>query len=116
MNESNAAMCERAARFMRWLMLRPEREIAVVMHSAFMSAMLREFGADERLGCTPAVTEETRRWPNNCELRPMMLVDPGGGRRARPHVLPRRGYRRGKGCKDVSEKSGDGMSHHRCEA
>ena len=79
MNESNAAMCERAARFMRWLMLRPEREIAVVTHSAFMSAMLREFGADERLGCTPAVTEETRRWPNNCELRPMMLVDPGGG-------------------------------------
>jgi broad specificity phosphatase PhoE len=37
MNESNEDMCERAHRFMEWLMRRPEQHIAVVTHSAFMA-------------------------------------------------------------------------------
>ena len=34
MNESNEMMCERAHRFMEWVMRRPEQHIAVVTHSA----------------------------------------------------------------------------------
>ena len=79
MNEDNAAMCARAHRFMQWVMKRPEQHIAVVTHSAFMAAMLREFGATDQLGCAEEVQAETRRWPNNCEMRPMVVVDPSGG-------------------------------------
>ena len=79
MNEDNAAMCARAHRFMEWVMKRPEQHIAVVTHSAFMAAMLREFGATDQLGCAEEVQAETRRWPNNCEMRPMVVVDPSGG-------------------------------------
>ena len=41
--------------------------------------MLREFGATDQLGCAEQVQLETRRWPNNCEMRPMVGVDPSGG-------------------------------------
>ena len=41
--------------------------------------MLREFGATDQLGCAEQVQLETRRWPNNCEMRPMVVVDPWGG-------------------------------------
>ena len=41
--------------------------------------MLREFGATDQLGCAEQVQLETRRWPNNCEMRPMVVVDPSGG-------------------------------------
>jgi broad specificity phosphatase PhoE len=61
MNEDNAAMCARAHRFMEWVMKRPEQHIAVVTHSAFMAAMLREFGATDQLGCAEEVQAETRR-------------------------------------------------------
>ena len=54
--------------------------------------MLREFGATDQLGCAEQVQLETRRWPNNCEMRPMVVVDPsGGGGVGGPHVLSRRG-------------------------
>jgi broad specificity phosphatase PhoE len=78
-NEDNEAMCARAHRFMEWIMKRPEQHVAVVTHSAFMAAMLREFGATDQLGCAEAVQLETRRWLRNCEVRPMVVVDPSGG-------------------------------------
>jgi hypothetical protein len=43
------------------------------------AAMLREFGATDQLGCAAAVKEEMHRWPNNCEMRPVVVVDPSGG-------------------------------------
>ena len=36
MNETNGDMCQRAHRFMEWIMKRKEQHIAVVTHSAFM--------------------------------------------------------------------------------
>jgi broad specificity phosphatase PhoE len=47
-------MTERSHRFLEWIMARPEQHIAVVTHSAFMAAMLREFGATA-LGCAQPV-------------------------------------------------------------
>ena len=88
MNESNEAMCERAHRFMEWVMRRPEQHVAVVTHSAFMAAMLREFGATDQLGCSPEVKAETHRWPNNCEMRPVVVVDPSGGGGLDPMFFP----------------------------
>tara|TARA_B110000977_G_scaffold150085_2_gene190269 strand:+ start:3672 stop:4559 length:888 start_codon:yes stop_codon:yes gene_type:complete len=79
MNEDNTGMCARAHLFMEWVMKRPEQHIAVVTHSAFMAAMLREFGATDQLGCAKHVQLETRKWPQNCEMRPMVVVDPSGG-------------------------------------
>lgn len=87
-NESNEMMCERSHRFMEWVMRRPEQHIAVVTHSAFMAAMLREFGATDQLGCTRAVKEEMHRWPNNCEMRPVVVVDPSGGGGLEPMFFP----------------------------
>lgn len=88
MNESNEAMCERAHRFMEWIMRRPEQHIAVVTHSAFMAAMLREFGATDQLGCAKGMQEETHRWPNNCEMRPVVVVDPSGAGGLEPMFFP----------------------------
>ena len=88
MNESNEAMCERAHRFLEWIMRRPEQHIAVVTHSAFMAAMLREFGATDQLGCAVSVKEETHRWPNNCEMRPVVVIDPSGGGGLEPMFFP----------------------------
>mmetsp|Transcript_16919 Transcript_16919/g.27167 ORF Transcript_16919/g.27167 Transcript_16919/m.27167 type:complete len:266 (-) Transcript_16919:213-1010(-) len=88
MNESNEMMCERSHRFMEWIMRRPEQHIAVVTHSAFMAAMLREFGATDQLGCTAEVKEEMHRWPNNCEMRPVVVVDPSGGGGMEPMFFP----------------------------
>ena len=88
MNESNDEMCERAHRFMEWIMRRPETHIAVVTHSAFMAAMLREFGATDQLGCHERVKQETHRWPDNCEMRPVVVVDPSGGGGLDPMFFP----------------------------
>ena len=88
MIETNDAMCERAHRFMEWVMRRPETHIAVVTHSAFMAAMLREFGATDQLGCHERVKQETHRWPNNCEMRPVVVIDPSGGGGLDPMFFP----------------------------
>ena len=50
--------------------------------------MLREFGATDQLGCAEQVQLETRRWPNNCEMRPMVVVDPSGGGSVDPMFFP----------------------------
>ena len=88
MIETNDQMCERAHRFMEWVMRRPETHIAVVTHSAFMAAMLREFGATDQLGCHESVKRETHRWPNNCEMRPVVVIDPSGGGGLDPMFFP----------------------------
>jgi len=80
MCETNDDMARRAHAFLEWVMRRPEQHVAVVTHSAFMSTMLRSFGATDQLGTAPAAVKgETHRWPNNCEMRPVLVVDPWGG-------------------------------------
>ena len=65
-------------------MARPEREIAVVTHSSFMAYMLRLFGGE---GCSEAVTVELHRWPNNCEMRPVVVYDRSGGGGLEPYFF-----------------------------
>ena len=56
--ESHDQIRERGRRFVRWLMSRPERRLAVVSHSSFMYFLLSNYGH----GTSEAVQSEIRRW------------------------------------------------------
>ena len=106
MCETNDDMARRAHTFLEWVMRRPEQHVAVVTHSAFMSTMLRSFGATDQLGTAPAAVKgETHRWPNNCEMGPVVVVDPSGGGGVEPMFWPGGGAARGVG----REEAGGGV-------
>jgi len=59
--------------FLRYLLSRPEREIAVVTHSSFLFFGLALFAGSET--DSPEVTDGVRRWFENCESRRLYLSD-----------------------------------------
>ncbi|XP_039139132.1 phosphoglycerate mutase-like protein 1 isoform X2 [Dioscorea cayenensis subsp. rotundata] len=69
--ESNEALATRGLKFINWLWTRPEKEIAIVTHSAFLECTLQMFGND----CHPSIKNEINKHFANCELRSMVLVD-----------------------------------------
>ena len=56
--ESHSQIRERGRAFVRWLMSRPERRLAVVSHSSFLHFLLSCYGH----GASEAVASEIRRW------------------------------------------------------
>ncbi|EIE24438.1 phosphoglycerate mutase-like protein [Coccomyxa subellipsoidea C-169] len=75
--ESEHAVMERGARFLQWLMARPESRIAVVSHCGFIFLTLSAFGHE----CAHSVQEEMHRGFDNCEMRSMIITDAAGGGR-----------------------------------
>ncbi|XAR48471.1 hypothetical protein NMG60_11031297 [Bertholletia excelsa] len=69
--EKNEEMAARGMKFLNWLLMRKEREIAVVTHSAFLTQTLSAFGND----CHQSIKSEMCKPFNNCELRSLVLVD-----------------------------------------
>eukprot|EP00195_Chlamydomonas_chlamydogama_P017695 CAMPEP_0202890154 /NCGR_PEP_ID=MMETSP1392-20130828/658_1 /ASSEMBLY_ACC=CAM_ASM_000868 /TAXON_ID=225041 /ORGANISM="Chlamydomonas chlamydogama, Strain SAG 11-48b" /LENGTH=295 /DNA_ID=CAMNT_0049573673 /DNA_START=133 /DNA_END=1020 /DNA_ORIENTATION=+ len=69
--ESKEAIKERGMAFMRWIMTRPERNIAVVTHSSFLHFTMQNFGHDASI----AVQGELHRWYENCEMRSVVVAD-----------------------------------------
>ncbi|KAL7116907.1 hypothetical protein ACP275_03G035800 [Erythranthe tilingii] len=69
--ETNEDIARRGLKFLNWLWTREEREIAVVTHSALLMHTLAAFGDD----CHPSVKAEICKPFNNCELRPLVIVD-----------------------------------------
>lgn len=59
---------------MQWLMTRPETNIAVVTHSAFLWFTLTCFGNEY----ARPVRENLQRWYENAEARTVILSDAGG--------------------------------------
>lgn len=64
----------RGAKFMQWLMTRPEQRIAVVSHSSFLFFTMANFG----LHASTTVQGELHRWYENCEMRTIVLSDNAG--------------------------------------
>mmetsp|Transcript_23506 Transcript_23506/g.30732 ORF Transcript_23506/g.30732 Transcript_23506/m.30732 type:complete len:270 (+) Transcript_23506:114-923(+) len=62
--ETNDEMYPRIWRFLEWLAARPEKNIVVVTHSAFLSTTFNEV-----LDATPVL----ERWFENCEIRSVTL-------------------------------------------
>ncbi|CAM9268494.1 unnamed protein product [Discosporangium mesarthrocarpum] len=62
--ETDEAMKERAFELFRWIKERPETNIVVVTHSAFLSCML-----NKAVSCSP----ELSKWFENCEARTVLL-------------------------------------------
>lgn len=56
--ESHEQIRERGRKFIRWLMSRPERRLAIVSHSSFMYFLLSNYGH----GAAETVQSEIRRW------------------------------------------------------
>ncbi|CAK0760575.1 hypothetical protein CVIRNUC_002782 [Coccomyxa viridis] len=75
--ESEHAVMERGARFLQWIMARPESRIAVVTHCGFIFLTLSAFGHE----CALSVQEEMHRGFDNCEMRTMVITDAAGGGR-----------------------------------
>ncbi|KAL7154849.1 hypothetical protein ABFS83_03G031300 [Erythranthe nasuta] len=69
--ETDEDLAKRGLNFMKWLWTREEREIAVVTHSALLLHTLAAFGDD----CHSCVKNEICKPFNNCELRPLVIVD-----------------------------------------
>ncbi|KAL9172161.1 hypothetical protein ABFS82_03G027000 [Erythranthe guttata] len=69
--ETDEDLAKRGLNFLKWLWTREEREIAVVTHSALLMHTLAAFGDD----CHPCVKNEMCKPFNNCELRPLVIVD-----------------------------------------
>ncbi|MFS7949287.1 putative histidine phosphatase superfamily, clade-1 [Helianthus anomalus] len=61
----------RGLKFMKWLLTREEKEIAVVSHGGFLFHTLGAYGDD----CHPTLKKEMSILFNNCELRSMVIVD-----------------------------------------
>eukprot|EP00887_Chlorella_sp_A99_P002998 scaffold9.g2998.t1 len=70
--ESNVVV--RGMKFLEWLMQRPETNIAVVTHSAFLWFTLTCFGYEY----VKPVRDNLQRWYENCEMRTVVLSDGGG--------------------------------------
>ncbi|XP_027112747.1 phosphoglycerate mutase-like protein 1 [Coffea eugenioides] len=69
--ETKEEVAARGMNFMKWLLSRKEKEIAVVTHSGFLFHTLSAFGND----CHCSVKKEIAQHFANCELRSMVLVD-----------------------------------------
>ncbi|PNW75247.1 hypothetical protein CHLRE_12g518950v5 [Chlamydomonas reinhardtii] len=69
--ESKEAIRRRGLAFLKWLLTRPEREIAVVTHSSFLHFTLSCFGH----GAATQVQGELHKWYENCEMRTVVLTD-----------------------------------------
>ncbi|KAL3515445.1 hypothetical protein ACH5RR_022347 [Cinchona calisaya] len=69
--ETKEELATRGINFMKWLLTRKEKEIAVITHSGFLFHTLTAFGND----CHPLVKKEIANHFANCELRSMVLVD-----------------------------------------
>ncbi|KAL4556524.1 hypothetical protein LXL04_039180 [Taraxacum kok-saghyz] len=69
--EKNEDVAGRGVKFIKWLLTREEKEIAVVTHSGFLYHTLAAYGHD----CHPTLTKEMSKHFNNCELRSMVIVD-----------------------------------------
>lgn len=69
--EKNEDVAARGLKFMKWLLTREEKEIAVVTHSGFLYHTLNAYGED----CHPTLKKEMGKHFNNCELRSMVIVD-----------------------------------------
>ncbi|BDA42931.1 Phosphoglycerate mutase-like protein 1 [Coccomyxa sp. Obi] len=82
--ESEHAVMERGARFLQWLMARPESRIAVVSHCGFIFLTLSAFGHE----CAHSVQEEMHRGFDNCEMRSMIITDAAGGGRFNSSWFP----------------------------
>ena len=61
----------RARVFMKWLLERSERRIAVVSHSSFIYHLLHLFGDD----CSDVVRRELLQGFRNCEMRSFVICD-----------------------------------------
>lgn len=72
--ESESSVVVRGFNFLAWLMQRPETNIAVVTHSAFLWFTLTCFGNE----FSKPVRENLQRWYENCEMRTVVLSDGGG--------------------------------------
>lgn len=69
--EEISAVTARGMKFFDWLWTRPEREIAVVTHSAFLRNTLQQYANN----CDPVIKNEIGKGFANCELRSMVLID-----------------------------------------
>lgn len=69
--EKNEDVAARGVKFMKWLLTREEKEIAVVTHSGFLFHTLGAYGDD----CHPTLKKEMAKHFNNCELRSVVIVD-----------------------------------------
>jgi hypothetical protein len=61
----------RARVFMKWLLERSERRIAVVSHSSFIYHLIHLFGDD----CSDVVRKELLQGFRNCEMRSFVICD-----------------------------------------
>ncbi|XP_076949419.1 phosphoglycerate mutase-like protein 1 [Bidens hawaiensis] len=69
--EKDEDLAARGGKFMKWLLTRKEKEIAVVTHSGFLYHTLGAYGDD----CHPTLKQEMSKHFKNCELRSMVIVD-----------------------------------------
>nr|XP_043615387.1 phosphoglycerate mutase-like protein isoform X2 [Erigeron canadensis] len=69
--EKNEEVAARGVKFMKWLLTREEKEIAVVTHSGFLFHTLCAYGDDLH----PTLKKEMTKHFNNCELRSVVIVD-----------------------------------------
>lgn len=90
--ETEAELLARAAKFVQYILTRPERDIAVVTHSSFLHHMMKNFtGTGSNVQLRPLL----HGWYENCELRSFALsatkgvgVPPGiGSHRHIPRVI-----------------------------
>lgn len=69
--ETNEEVFDRARVLVRWLLDRPESQIALVSHSSFLLRMCQLLGA----GCSDVVRTEIQTGFQTCEMRAMVIVD-----------------------------------------
>ncbi|KAE8657019.1 Phosphoglycerate mutase family protein, putative isoform 1 [Hibiscus syriacus] len=69
--ESEEEMAARMVLFMEWLWTRPEQEIVIVSHGIILQHILYVLGND----CHPTVRSALCKRFDNCELRPVVIVD-----------------------------------------
>lgn len=72
--EGERNVVARGQKFLQYLMSRPESNIAVVTHSAFLWFTLATYGNEY----AKPVRENLQRWYENCEMRSVVLSDGGG--------------------------------------
>ncbi|BDA43351.1 Phosphoglycerate mutase-like protein [Coccomyxa sp. Obi] len=72
--ETHDQIRARGAAFIKWLLARPERCLAVVSHSSFLFYLMQNFGHQ----VSTTVQGELRRWYENCEMRTVVICDGGG--------------------------------------
>ncbi|XP_022146854.1 phosphoglycerate mutase-like protein 1 isoform X3 [Momordica charantia] len=69
--DTRVEVAARGLKFLKWLLIRKEKEIAVVSHSGFLFYSLHAFGNDSH----PFIKNEFCERFANCELRSFVLID-----------------------------------------